>query len=491
MTKYQGFLWVKTTNGIYKVSGSTWQLTTSGFTVTDGNGCLYSDGTDLYCGGLFIFGSTQALVIKLSGTQWVPIAFTNVLESGVFVSTILKTSNYLHLGGFFNSLGITPTTINPYVPSFASLSNSGLLIQVLPVISPGCQGVVYSLQAIGDSIYVAGGFTEVGNLWTPCTFRFKENGGITPLDGYGFCFLARNYLVYQNELYASGTKRSNFVLVDVGLSKRVGNSWISVSDVIQNTNAISIIFQNKIFVGGKLTGSINGLPSLICSYDGINIVNEGIGVSNPPNPYTYNPSVFCLYGDNSENKLYISGNFRQQDGNVSDGFAVRTFTVLPISLSSFQAKLEPSNTVRLSWRDQTPSEQNSFEVQMSTDSRNFSKIGTVKGTSLLSDYNFTYQLKTCGKYYFRLAFNGKYSEIISVAIVCDIEIYTGDNKSLIINNKYTGNLILSNASGQKVLSCVVQKGRSTVPLQIATGVYIASFMSQDGQSSYTQKVFIK
>ncbi|MBP6857988.1 MAG: T9SS type A sorting domain-containing protein [Candidatus Pacebacteria bacterium] len=486
ITKYQGELWVKTANAIYKVSGSSWQITTTGFTVTNGSGCLYTDGTDLYAGGLFIFGTYQALVLKWNGTSWDPIAFTNNLASGVHVSTILKTQNYLHVGGFFTSIGNSPSNINLSMQHWASLDN-GSWVQLFSMVVPGCASAVWDIKKIGDSIYVAGGFSEIGGMWTPGTFRFKEGGGMSILDGYIFCNIATSYSILGGELYAGGTRKHDLVNINVGLAKRVSNTWNAVSDQMEITNSRITKLVDRIFIGGK-PGNVNGVTTNMCSYNGSIFTNEGIGISSPTSLNVY-PEVYLLFADTVLGTIYVSGSFKQQDGNVADNFAVRAIYPLPVHLSSFNAKVLADKSIKLDWRDETPENGVEFDVQVSNNGRDFRSIGKITEKGDKKDYSFIYPNKDCGKLFFRLAFEGKYSEIRTVDIPCDISIIAYQ-KSLRIQTQNPGTLTILNTSSQLLARTVLANGYCQIPLDLPSGVYIAKFVDKNG-NIFSQKFLIQ
>jgi hypothetical protein len=166
------------------------------------------------------------------------------------------------------------------------------------------------------------------------------------------------------------------------------------------------------------------------------------------------------------------------------------FTIysLPITLSLFTAKLSSSNSVYLTWTDQTPSDHNLFEVQMSRDGINFFKIGSTKGSDYQDHYSFSYQLSGCGNYYFRLHYENKYSEIRPISLPCLGPKITAGKQSLTIDTKTPGTLTILSPSGQKIQARTVL-AYETFPLSVSPGIYIILFIDKDGNRS-TQKVFI-
>jgi hypothetical protein len=162
---------------------------------------------------------------------------------------------------------------------------------------------------------------------------------------------------------------------------------------------------------------------------------------------------------------------------------------LPVHLSSFSAQLGGNKTVMLNWRDETPEDGVKFEVQMSTDGRNFRTVGQVTEQGSRKDYSFTYPTTDCGKLFFRLAFEGKYSEIRSVTIPCDVSMISG-NQSLRIQTTYSGTLTITSISGQTLARTVLASGYRVIPLSLAPGMYIAQFIDTQG-NRYTQKIVVQ
>ncbi len=163
---------------------------------------------------------------------------------------------------------------------------------------------------------------------------------------------------------------------------------------------------------------------------------------------------------------------------------------LPVKLTLFTASLGTGNIAKLAWRDETPSDQNSFEVQVSLDGRNFWKTGTVAGKFSLKDYSFNYPIIGCGIRYFRLKFDGStYSSPVYVTIPCDIDIQ-GDKQSVRIKVKNAGTLILTNPGGQLLVKKAIPSGYSQITVTVSTGIYIATFVDAQG-NSFVEKIIIK
>ncbi len=143
----------------------------------------------------------------------------------------------------------------------------------------------------------------------------------------------------------------------------------------------------------------------------------------------------------------------------------------------------------LSWRDETPEDGVRFEVQVSNDGRSFQTVGQVTEQGSKNDYSFLYPNRDCGKLFFRLAFEGKYSDVRPISVTCGISLIAG-KQLLQINTKQAGEIFINNSSGQMVLKQSVMKGVSSLNLQILPGVYFVQFFGQNGSVS-SQKLFIQ
>ncbi|MFN0035637.1 MAG: T9SS type A sorting domain-containing protein [Saprospiraceae bacterium] len=100
-------------------------------------------------------------------------------------------------------------------------------------------------------------------------------------------------------------------------------------------------------------------------------------------------------------------------------FSINDFTfngsvALPIELISFREKVE-NNFVHLFWATATERNNSHFSIERSTNGRNFSEIGQVKGAGDSfepREYSYTDERPLQGKNYYRLRqvdFDGKYS----------------------------------------------------------------------------------
>ncbi|MGL6266817.1 MAG: T9SS type A sorting domain-containing protein, partial [Chitinophagaceae bacterium] len=97
---------------------------------------------------------------------------------------------------------------------------------------------------------------------------------------------------------------------------------------------------------------------------------------------------------------------------------------LPVSLTSFSAKLDQDNNVKLDWSTASESNNKGFEIIRSTDAAKWLSIGFVEGSgtsSLSRTYSLVDKNLSSGKYFYRLKqvdYDGKfnYSNIIAIDV---------------------------------------------------------------------------
>jgi hypothetical protein len=144
---------------------------------------------------------------------------------------------------------------------------------------------------------------------------------------------------------------------------------------------------------------------------------------------------FSYSGANGASFSYNCGSIVYNSGLISDGFQHFESSPLPVELTSFTVKLLESSYAVLEF--QTSSEENNshFEVERSTDGKDFKVLGIVNGNGTrveTHDYYFVDDFTQRGTNYYRLKqvdYDGQfeYSKIISI----DVE--TESNNTLISN----------------------------------------------------------
>jgi uncharacterized repeat protein (TIGR01451 family) len=181
---------------------------------------------------------------------------------------------------------------------------------------------------------------------------------------------------------------------------------------------------------------------------------------------------------------------------------------LPVILSYFKGEYN-NNAVKLYWKIETQSGFSHFEIDRSTDGRNFSTIGNV-ALSGIDLYNFLdVNLVSGSIYYYRLKMidtdgNFKYSNIVVVRMnggKNQINIYPNPasdfvNAELGSNAKGDYSLQLIDATGRTVNTKIVTNAQSNQLITIqsgglASGVYILKIVSRHYNETTLSKVIFK
>ncbi|MDR6197294.1 T9SS type A sorting domain-containing protein [Siphonobacter sp. SORGH_AS_0500] len=197
----------------------------------------------------------------------------------------------------------------------------------------------------------------------------------------------------------------------------------------------------------------------------------------------------------------------QTSGNdISDDNSFTTINVgssTPVSLATFVSKADGKNA-RLSWSTAQEVHNSLFEIQHSTNGKDFETIGTLEGkgtTTVKQEYNFThYDLDPSVIHYYRLKqidFDGNYTFSRSVSVKFDaylgIQLRVSSTPTRNIQAwVHYGDTNLANASeiqlidylGRKIMSKRIRlvPGENKITFEgnlLTTGIYIVSLISQN------------
>jgi hypothetical protein len=176
---------------------------------------------------------------------------------------------------------------------------------------------------------------------------------------------------------------------------------------------------------------------------------------------------------------------------------------LPVTLLRFDAEKINNTTAMLRWSTATEQNTSHFEVERSSDGKNFSQIGrvTAAGNAVTTNnYNLPDLSPLAGSSYYRLKTvdrDGKldYSPIsvLNFGSNYNILLYPNPAQSEVtVTGVETGMQIdLLNTEGYRIGSYPVNNSSFTIPLEtIASGLYILHIRSKDSEVISTQK-FVK
>ena len=175
-------------------------------------------------------------------------------------------------------------------------------------------------------------------------------------------------------------------------------------------------------------------------------------------------------------------------------------SVLPIKLSSFEAKYQHNN-VQLNWKTSSESNNSHFEI-LRSDGTEFKVIGTVQGAGNSNEersYHFTDRNPLSGVSYYQLRqidFDNKseLSKIIPVSVApkeTELKAYIGNSGELVVNiyaiREGKATVEVTDIIGRKILSQQVdlKSGYNTFAsqLMLSSGIYVASLHFENGITS--------
>lgn len=205
--------------------------------------------------------------------------------------------------------------------------------------------------------------------------------------------------------------------------------------------------------------------------------------------------------DNGVNPI-TSKTASSQGGQIED-YSISFGSPLPVELAYFNGKIIDFNDAVLSWETFSEKNNKGFEIQRSTDGKNFETIGFVNGngtTQNASAYRYMDENLASGKWYYRLKqmdFDGQfeYSSIIILEVEKGFDVLkvypnpTNDVFTIELGNIQVDefNLELYSTTGQLLKSIQFQNNQVSYSLKdwdIPTGIYFLKVRA--GQ--YTQTI---
>lgn len=184
--------------------------------------------------------------------------------------------------------------------------------------------------------------------------------------------------------------------------------------------------------------------------------------------------------------------------NNSDEVRICVLAILPVELTSFEGKIENATSL-LSWQTQTEQDNDYFEVQHSTDGREFSTIGMVQGNGTTQDvqnYDYTHKNVTSVDNYYRLRqvdFDGdfEHSEIIYLkndTRDTPVVIYPNPARDLITYDGAAATLTFFDIQGKQIMQQVANE-RTTIDISVLnSGVYTIEILTNTGAKTFEKLI---
>ncbi len=443
--------------------------------------CIWNNA--LYAVGSFEIGLTTYGVAKWNGTGW---DYFGVLPYGHYFHTAIVVNNELVLGG--RALSVDGVSIS-HLAKWNGVSWSSFPLNI--TCSWSLLPEINTIEEHNGFLYIGGVFDQINSTFSSLVFR--TNGSLIDQMSLGSNYGVTDFITYHDSVFCTGSFPFGPFPANQGspgIVKTANTMWNQVDHGLKLRGSSMSKFLTDLYVGGS---NINWCFNSPCNHVDVGNLgkwngsvwsNESAGLFNQGNE-----SVSLLYTDVHNSTLYVIGDFHTSRGDIGDFIVKKQISVVPVNLSSFTAQVVAGGSVKLDWRDETPEDGVRFDIQMSTDGQSFKSIGQVVEKIDKNDYSFVFPNKSCGKLYFRLAFEGKYSETKAVNIYCDVSI-TSDAKTLRIQTKHSGTLTLTNTAGQTLARTVLTSGYRNITLSYSPGIYIASFVDIKG-NTYNQKILVQ
>ena len=277
-------------------------------------------------------------------------------------------------------------------------------------------------KSLSSNISIAGSLVLTGAILNT-TEEF--NVSLLPAASLGFGETAQQHIVGQIvTLPRTLSANSSETFGNIGISITNGSADLGEVTVLRRTGTPVTILGNQ---------SVK--RQFIVSNTG---ANTSPGTNITLNYYAHDlndptETAFDLYrGSSEENLARIAYNIPYESISVNSGSIRGLFTLfssqinpLPVELISFKAQ-HHAKGVNLTWATASELDNKGFEVQVSTDSKNFQKIGFVESkvgtTSIKQDYSFLDMKAVSGTRYYRLKqidFDGKFEYSAIKAVILE------------------------------------------------------------------------
>lgn len=442
--------------------------------------CVWNN--TLYGAGSFPVGANTYGVAKWNGINW---EYFGEVPSGFGFKTVCVFNNYLVFGG--RCFSVEGLAIN-HLASWNGVSWSAFPFTIT------CSWLVLpdirTLEEKNGQLYIGGDISDINGVTS--SLIFKTDGSSVYQMGLEPNYFVSDIINYRDSIFAVG----NFPFGPFpsnqgspGITKTDNLVWEQVGHGLKMRPVTGTKYLTDLYVGGAYNNTCYNTPcnhadvGNLAKWNGSFWTDESLGLFNQNTEL-----INFLYADTLTNTIYALGDFHTSRGDVADFIAQRSISVVPINLSSFTVKILPDKNIRLDWRDETPEDGVRFDVQVSNDGINFKSIGEVIERGDKKDYSFVYPNTDCGKLYFRLAFENKYSEVRTVIISCDVSL-SSDGYNLRIQSKNSGTLTFFSTSGQTLARKFIASGSHQVPLNFPGGIYVARFVDNSG-NVYNHKFFV-
>lgn len=222
---------------------------------------LYSRGNLFAAGGFTTAGGNPAGHIAMwNGTSW--SALGTGLNSMGMLSLVIAQGDLYVCGTFTTAGGVTVNRVARWNGTTWSALGSG---------TPGTDGEVDNIVAVGDSVLYAGGnFTAAGGVTASSIAKYSIASDSWSALGGGLNGIVYGICADGNSLYVSG----DFTTAGIVSANRIAKwdmnsaSWSNLGDGLNNTGWQIAVAEGIVYVGGFFTTAGKGSAYGVASWDG-------------------------------------------------------------------------------------------------------------------------------------------------------------------------------------------------------------------------------
>lgn len=425
-----------------------------GFTITNGNasgyGNIYVNGQTINQssgGGVFNAVTNPVIAnctISNNGASSSGGGMNNASASPTIRNTTFSGNNSSFDGGAINNVSSSPSiTYSRFVSNTAAANGGGIQ-------NTNSAPMIANSNFLKNTAYAGGGIANNNSSPTIVSAAFSENNSL-----YGGA-ISNAYspgIAVTNSVFASNSARQGGAIYNNASSPTITNSTFyaanpSGSWSIYSSNASPIITNSIIWSSGGAgmenpggspqitystvpgiasgSGNISQYPMFIneaapAGADGVfGTADDGLKLAMGSPAIDKGNNAAIPAGITTD----ITGAARIQNGTVDMGSYEGGVGILPLTLLQFSGNKAAEHSILLSWRTANEVNVSHFELERSTDGRQFATLVTLQAKgNALSTTNYSHEdgLLTPGVYYYRLKMvdkNGRetWSQVVAVTI---------------------------------------------------------------------------
>ena len=170
-------------------------------------------------------------------------------------------------------------------------------------------------------------------------------------------------------------------------------------------------------------------------------------------------------------------------GSFSTFYLFSSDALLPVELTTFEARAIEKQRVQLDWMTATETDNDRFEVEHSTDGQTFTQLGAVAGAGGSSEeqwYDFVHETPISGLNYYRLRqidFDGTETlsevRVVEMTGLSQVSVYPNPTvDELWLKGFAGGNVRVLDAQGRTVLGQSLLEGQSLNVRALPSGIYL-------------------